>query len=123
MRLVYWFIIVIAIISIVYVWMLLDTNPIKDYVLLVMDGSIDDQGIVGKRYSGLRYSDAVYWDNSILRIFMVHNFSDGIMWVKYSRHGYRQNGGTYGFGSNVLSKWIIHKENGRWKVVDIDEHP
>ena len=123
MRPVYWFIIVIAIISIVYVWMLLDTNPLKDYVLLVMDGNIDDQGIVGKRYSGLRYPNDVSWDNAIFRIFVAHNFSNGVMWVKYSRRGYKQNGDYYGVDSNILSKWTIHKENGRWKVIDIDEHP
>ena len=124
-RSIYWLLAVIAVLVMVYVWMLLDTNPVIDYVLSVMDGSLDDRDFVGwQQYTASHYSEAVYWDISISREFVVHNFSDGVMWVKYSRQSYKQNGDPSGPGSGkIYSKWTIHKENGSWKIVDIDEHP
>ena len=119
----HWFLVIIAVIGMVYLWMLFDTNSVIDDVLSVMNGSVDEQGIVGKMYSGSGFLKVARWNNTISRIFVVHNFSNGIMWVNYKRQGYEKNGDYYGISGNILSKWTIHKENGKWRIIKIDEAP
>ncbi|MDR1209059.1 MAG: hypothetical protein LBK41_01920 [Clostridiales bacterium] len=69
------------------------------------------------------YSEVSEWDNNITRLFVWHNFSDGVMWVVYSQRGYDSSGVLAAGSRNVMSKWTIRKENGEWEIVKIEEAP
>ena len=62
-------------------------------------------------------------DAKINRIFVIHNFYEGIAYIRYSYVAYDKNNAVITGASNVTSKWYIRKENGRWIVYDIDEKP
>jgi len=54
-------------------------------------------------------------------VLVAHNFSDGYIFVMYSVEGFDASGkSTYG-SWGIKSLWKIHKEDGRWDVVDIFE--
>lgn len=59
----------------------------------------------------------------VRRLFVLHNFRKGIVWVKYSYIAYDKEGNILAGTNNILSKWYIEKKNGRWKVVKIEEKP
>lgn len=62
-------------------------------------------------------------DIKIQRCFVVHNFSKGIMYVKYSFENYDENGNFRKGASNIKAKWYIQKQNNRWTVNKIQEKP
>jgi hypothetical protein len=106
--------------------MLLDTDSVKADVLTTMNGSVAEQDTIGRpidRYNGRYISESIRWENRVIRLFVLHNFSDGVMWVRYTWGGYDRDGFRHGMGRNAPSKWIIHKENGRWEIVKIIEAP
>lgn len=47
-------------------------------------------------------------------------FSNGYIWVEYSKTTYDENGGTIDEGA-YLAYWKLKKENGIWKVTRIKE--
>jgi len=123
-----WFriIIIVSLILMVYLIILIDTNSLKDEVLDAMNGNVAVEDTLGKpldKYNGLSYWMVTRWENTITRVFVLHNFFDGVMWVNYTRCGYAGDGEIWGGSFNIPSKWTIHKENGKWEIVKIDEHP
>lgn len=112
----------------VYLMMLLDTNSIIDDFTAVVNGdarqSVDYGELIrydGKRYS-VNYCRAYF---KINRSFVIHNFKEGYMNVKYTIQYFDDKGEEiYGVGAwDIPTKWYIKKIDGRWKVVNIEEAP
>lgn len=121
--------IVIAIPILFYGAMVIDTNSVIHRAKAHFSGNIrPDVTDPLNRYNFIwnrdrSYHDAKTVESSISREFVWHNFKDGYIDVKYYCKYYDENG-KLGYGSaGVHSKWIIHKENGQWKVVKIIEAP
>lgn len=62
-------------------------------------------------------------DLNLYRTFVLHDFSDGYIWIKYDVARIDSSGYEFSGSRNVSSRWKIHKENGEWKVVEIKEAP
>jgi len=69
------------------------------------------------------YPDTETIESSIGRIWVWHNGKKGVMQVLYSVRYYDKNGKIDYCSIGIPSKWYIEKENGKWKVTKIDEHP
>jgi len=113
-------------ILLLYFAMLIDTNSVIDDVKNIMHGNVEESAIDNSplrtyyRRGDLR---TVSVDANITRKFVLHNFSDGYIWVKYTCEGFDSKGSkTYG-SWEIPSRWKIHKENGKWKVIEIKERP
>lgn len=59
----------------------------------------------------------------LLPIFVCHNFHNGYVWVFYSYEAYDTEGNLITASLNVVTKWKIHKDDGKWKIVEISERP
>ena len=128
-------ILVVMVLILTYLLMLWNTNPVVDYVESVFKGEIPYEEVVNtplRRYDTTRYRNGSIRDGladveiDITRMFVIHNFFDGYMWVKYKNVGYDENGKILYCTSEEFpfySKWKIHRENGEWVIVDIQEHP
>ena len=57
------------------------------------------------------------------RIFVLHNFKDGTMIFTYSLIFYDKNGKTVSHNLNIPVIATIHKEDGKWYIVDVNEDP
>ncbi|MDR2196774.1 MAG: hypothetical protein LBO07_02290, partial [Coriobacteriales bacterium] len=75
------------------------------------------------KYNPLRYFDDPQVTFELRRVFVLHNFSDGYVWVRYTRTiestGFDFPSGSY----NIPSLWRIHKDEDGWHIVDIEERP
>lgn len=117
----------IVLMIILYIAMLLDTNSLFYYVKDVFYGKVPHEEIEGTLLTGydVTYdSDIATIDLKISRAFVIHNFTDGYMYVNYDCVGYDANGDfTYCSVASHLhcAVWKIHKENGEWKIVKICE--
>ncbi len=110
-----------------YLAMLCTTNSVVEDFYNVVNNNMDENISYEelKRYKVPSFENTTYknTDTKINRIFVVHNFNKGIMYVKYSYIMYDINGHTISGSSNVYSKWSIEKVGKRWTVVDIEEKP
>ena len=122
--------IIVLVIALYYVAMLISTNSLVDYFKDVVKGNIPETEIADTplhQYYVADEDDFKYADVSITRAFVIHNFFDGYMWIDYDIKAYDENDEiTSGSATSFpcgLSRWKIHRENGEWKVVEIDEAP
>ena len=53
------------------------------------------------------------------RRLVLHNFSDGYIWVNYSIKVFDSNGRFVYGASRVPSQWKIHKTENGWEVVKV----
>ena len=58
-------------------------------------------------------------DLSLHRLFTVHNFFDGYIWIRYSVYYTDENENSLGAAVRNPVKLKIHKENGEWKAVRV----
>lgn len=127
MKLKRFLIISLIFITIVYLTMVYDTNSLIRDFKNVVNNSLQENVSYGKmkRYLIPTFEEQVYrnTDLKIKRIFVLHNFKKGVMYVKYSYIAYDTNDELITGSSDVISKWYIEKKNNRWKVVDIEERP
>ncbi len=118
----------IILMIILYIIMLVDTNNIFNYVKDIIYGKVPHDEIAGTPLSGY---DVTYGrdnvdsiDLKMSRAFVLHNFTDGYVYVKYDCKVY-DNSGKLSYMEIASfphwNKWIIHKENGEWKIVKIYE--
>lgn len=114
----------------IYLIMLWDTNSIFNYAKAVFRGEIQRELVENtpwNRYDKTHTKDGVSAvEMGIKRVFVIHNFFDGYMWIEYYYMGYDENGEMIFLSTQefpYLAKWKIHKEHGKWVLVDIEEHP
>ena len=119
-----------SILAIIYIIMLFDTNSliktVKDNMNLKVNKIESSNNLVWLYNSGresYKHEKALKTETFVFRLFIIHNFKNGHMWVIYSNKV--KNGDDkilYG-SSLVLSHWKIHKENGEWQISAIYEEP
>lgn len=108
--------------------MLLNTNSVFRYAKSVFRGEISPEEISD---SPLKIYDEVHQREGVAkvklkisRVFVMHDFTDGYMWIKYTYILHDKDGNLL-YGARLefplYAKWTIHKENGKWVVVDVDE--
>lgn len=113
----------------VYLVMFLDTNSVMTDVRNVMSGNVSKKATAGLPMDEYNEKDNVDMNTvsvkvKLHRIFVLHDFRDGYMWVDYSVEGHDKNGKvTYG-SWDIPSRWKIHRDyDGKWQIVKIAENP
>lgn len=110
-----------------YVVLFLNTNSVMRYAKLVFRGEIAVEEVVDSpmymRYYPKNKPELDKVDLNLHRTFVLHNFSDGYIWIKYDVAYIDSSGYEFSGSRNVPARWKIHKENGEWKVVEIKEAP
>ncbi len=110
----------------IYVIMFLDTNSIYNEVKTVMKGEYDEDYVFnGEMYcfDFTRGYGETEVDLDVKRLFVVHNFQHGYMWVFYSFEVKSPSGYLLTGGADIPSKWEIERQNGKWVIVDVIEAP
>lgn len=108
-----------------YAVLFLNTNSVMRYAKSVFRGEIALEEVIDSpmwRYYP-KDPEIATTDLNINRIFVVHNFKEGYIWVKYDEERMDSYGNTLSSSWDALSRWEIHKENGEWQVVEIKEDP
>ena len=111
---------------IIYILMFINTNSVTNYAKKVMLGKValdETNNTPLTRYNVAAYYPHTEMDAKITRLFVCHNFFDGYMWVYYSYEAKDNDGNIVSGTWGVVSKWKIHREDGKWRIVDIDEQP
>ena len=120
-----WVISIIVFALLLYLLMFINTNAVVAEVENIMYGNVDKSETEGTPLNMYNYSN-IYQNAEvevkITRLFTIHNFFDGYIWVKYSRKTIRNDIDIYP-GAIATSCWKIHRENGKWKIVEIYEAP
>ena len=115
-----------------FVLVFLDTNSLIYRVEELFRGEIPEEVTEGTAESRYNYSDqyeTLYHGEvaevevSINRIFVLHNFNDGYVLVNYSHEARDGNDRTLCGSWDIQSLWKIHKEDGVWHIVSIQEAP
>lgn len=117
------FIFIIILLS--YFTLLLSTNSLIEDFYDVTHNNKSEEVDYGQleRYSIPEYVQYNNIKTNIQRLFVIHSFRKGILWVKYSCIAYDENDKTVAGSTNIISQWYIEKRNGRWKVIKIKEKP
>ncbi len=120
--------IAIFLMIVVYYFMYVDTNSVFNYAKDVFLGKVPHEEVEDtplSTYDVTERDDIVTVDLEISRAFVIHNFTDGYIFVKYDCRGYDENGEfSYGAATGTFphwDRWTIHKENGEWEIIDIFE--
>ena len=118
--------IIIGIIIMFYLIMVLNTNSIVREVKNIMSGNVKIADTQNTPLNMYNFSDTLLnaeVNVKITRLFVLHNFFDGYIWVNYTYETIKNDNGVMPCSTNILSKWKIHKENGIWKIIEIIETP
>ena len=78
--------IVFSVILVFYAVELISTNSLMNYVKDLADGKIPASETEGKSWNEFNINNVKNGDHaklSITRVFVIHNFSDGYMWLKW----------------------------------------
>ena len=118
-------ILILAVITAVYLCMLLSTNPVVKTVEDVYCGRIsaDDDSPIRMYDLSSRYSDIAHAEMNITRLFVLHNWRHGFMYVIYSCEYTDENNKVLNASCSIISRWEIEKRDGEWTVIDIEEKP
>ena len=113
-----------------FIVMLISTNELMAFAKSVFLGKYDKEcaqnKLLQQRYdiiSSHQSSHIVNVELTLNRIFILHNFSNGYVWVRYTCKYMDSNNETICSALGIYSKWIIQKQNGVWEVVKIYEKP
>jgi hypothetical protein len=115
----------IALLLFAYLVMFGDTNALLEHAKHLMMGGISASETEGKpehRYNMSKVCDDPVVELKVHRIFTLHNFSDGYIWI-YCRIKVCDETGDLRYFSGAIACWKIHKENGVWEIVEIFERP
>jgi len=119
-------IIIVALIGL-YLILFIDTNSVVRNAKDIMTG--DAIGVVTDGTPLHRYNIKSDFPDStieaeITRLFVLHDFLDGYIWVKYYYKATSSSNDYILSGAGPLvSRWKIHRVKGRWEIVEIDEKP
>ena len=119
------FLITLIILIASYGIMFLTTNSVMRYAKSVFHGEISVEDVIDTPlYRYYPKDPAIVKVNvNLKRLFVIHGFKDGYIWVKYDEAQLDYAGYEVSGSRDAIARWKIHKENGEWKVVDIKEAP
>lgn len=115
--------IVVALFLSLYLLLLISTNSVVEYVESVFKGAVprDELPACLESYDITENRPHLSEvDVTITRKFVLHNFSEGYMWVKYTVLGHTSDGSP-GYGEVTTSRWKIQKSEDGWEVVEIKD--
>ena len=117
---------ILGTIIVLYLAMIVSTNSVINDVKNIMYGNVDQSMTEGTAVN--RYNHSYIYENAVVevkitRLFACHNFFDGYVWVKYSYKTIKNDIDIRPSSVCPLSRWKIHRENGKWHVVEILEAP
>lgn len=110
-------------ILLLYLAMLLSTTPVVRHVKAVFRGEIprSDVSACLEQYditeNRPRITDVKI---KVRRRFVLHNFNNGYMWVRFECEAF-DSGGNLIYGEVNYPKWSIRKVNGEWEIVDVEQ--
>ncbi len=117
----------LAIIVMLYLIMLFDTNALMKEVSEVFQGKValsETKNRAIDQYNIAPFNNDVEEVNlKITRTFVLHNFSTGYIWVSYTIEMRDSNGELLCGSWDVPARWTIKKEKGKWEIVEILEAP
>ena len=118
----------LAMVILLYAAMFYSTNNvIEDFKACVSGKDVSNGVEDAQLYKYYNYKAdngrAVDADVEIRRLFVLHNFKKGVMYVEYSCETFDEEGNTVYGAAGIPSKWYIERNNGRWEVVEIEEDP
>ena len=67
--------------------------------------------------------DAVAEKHKLWRVAARFSEDTGYIWVKYSSQAYDETGEVTTGSWNILTKWELEKQDGRWVVTNVNEAP
>ena len=117
---------ILIVVIFLYFLLFINTNSIVKYAEDVMTGKYLRSETSKTALGKYNYSDVLINAKvkaNVTRLFVAHNFFDGYMWVMYSYRTIENDGSINPAASNVISRWKIHREDGKWQVVEIQEKP
>ena len=116
----------IVVLAVIYLIMFFNTDSIVKDVRNIMSGNVSKEvtaGLPVDMYNRKGDLNTVSVAVKIHRVFVLHDFFDGYIWVNYTCEGFDSKGDqTYG-SSKVNSCWKIHRNNGKWEITEIFEGP
>jgi hypothetical protein len=114
----------IAILSMVYFAMYSDTNQITEDIETLLKGNVEGKVSVYPEITRYDYSvpgEIITLSQAkVDRPLLIHDFSDGYMFVVYSGKVETEKGSGEG-SHNCKAIWRIHKEDGAWRIMDVYE--
>ena len=110
-----------------YAVLFLNTNSVMKYAKEVFSGEAALEKVIDSplyiHYYPKNEPELYKVDLKLHRTFVFHNFSDGYIWIKYDVAHIDKSGYEFSGSRNISARWKIHKENGKWKVVEVKEDP
>ena len=122
-------VVVIITIMLAYLAMMIDTNSLMGEVRDAFLWKISPDETANRPIDVYNYSRRADTEtlgdvNLILvRLLVIHNFRDGYMWAYYSYEARNPEGEIITGSWHIITKWKIHKENGKWEIIQIIEAP
>ena len=121
-------VILVAVLLVIYIVMLLTTNGlmhrVKDAVYGVGEAPQNPYSKIYDYFDGARgYDNIKVKDFAMHRLFVIHGFNHGYMWVLYSYEVYSDEGEIIRGCRNILSRWEIQKIDGQWDIVAVKQRP
>lgn len=119
------FIAIISIIVIIYGTILFDTNNVMKEVRDTLLFKTDYAETANKQIDKYNISSGYVGGKPhvlLVRLSTRHNFKDGYIWAWYWFRVYNTEGKLTSYWWTP-TKWKIHKENGKWEIVEIYEAP
>ena len=121
-------VLLIVLVIFIYVAMLLDTNKLMSRVKSAFRFELSLEETKGDLID--RYNFRKHFSNrdvgeirlSIYRVYCIHNFKRGRLLIHYYYVAYDTDGKII-TGSKAFSNWEIQKEDGEWRIIDIEERP
>lgn len=114
---------VVALVLFLYLLLLISTNSVVEYVEAVFKGAVprDELPACLESYDITESRPSLAEvDVTITRRFVLHNFSEGYMWVKYAVEGHTSDGSP-GYGEVTTSRWRIERAGNGWEIVEIKD--
>ncbi len=114
-----------ALIAVIYLLMLLNTNPLVKCVEQIYSGEVSSLSVENWDYTVIANFDVISErpetqkvNIKIRRILVLHTFSRGYVWVYTDCEATDDKGkATYGFSG--LERWQIEKTKSGWQVTKI----
>ena len=118
-----------------YLAMFISTNSVIEYVERVFNGEVPEaitgtplgayniHRIYGNEYKSSRGVSELKYEYKVSRLFVLHNFFDGYVWIKYEFSIYNKEGRRMAFTRVPIARLTIHRENGEWVITRRVEDP
>ena len=106
--------------------MFINTNQVIDDIANVVSGNVDKtitNGLPIDFFNRQGQSGTVSVNYNIKRLFVLHNFREGYIWIRYTWQGYDNFGKRTYSSVNIPCCLKIQKANGKWVIIQVSVAP